>query len=921
MSPEPTRFYGFGPFRLDASARQLFRQGKVVPMAPKTAELLVLLVRNHGELVTKEMVMSSVWPSLFVEDTNLAQHISRLRKTLSDGSERDAYIETIPRRGYRFIAGVVEKAGPDAPPITPLRHTVGREGEQRTLREALGTVRSGRGRMVCVTGEAGKGKTTVVEDFLSSLAAVSASVGRGHCSERLAGTEVYLPLLEALENLVQQDPGRAAGALMKAVAPTWYAQMSIRARDDAVIPSTLPRAGSQDELKRELSAFFLELTRKQPVVVFIEDVHWASRSTADLLAHLGAHLHQLPLMLILTCRMEELRQVRHPFVPVMQELQARGDCEELQLNFLSAVDIAEYLALEFPGRQFPPGFAQFLHARTEGSPLFVVDLARHAAQAGGDPTGHLPQSITALIERKIGQLTDEDRQLLLVASVQGEEFDAAAVADASRIETVRLEDRLAALDHEFGLVQQISERELADGTLTGRYRFVHVLYQNALYASLTPAKKAALSASVGQALIRLSAGRSSEAAAELAFLFESARDHARAAGYYVIAAEKALALFAYDDVEQLARRGLGALKSVPATPERADQELALLSALSVALMSTKGFSSGEVKDVCLRLRELGIERDAIRHLVPALYGLFAFHEVRAEYDSALRWSEELLSLAEQRNDLDLLVQGHACSGDVLLWMGDFEQSLKHMEQALALDRTRLAPSAGSLSGFDPAVSARSLGALSRWFLGYPDQAFAASRQALEQARALGQPPTLVFALFFAAVLHQFRREPDPCRELASEALRLCEEQGLPDWIAWATFWRGWAEGRMDLMEKSFADQQTLGAQMCRSIMLAMVADVSDQRSADEGLEFARRTGERCYEAELLRLKGNFDEAIAVARKQKAKSLELRVTLSVARALSKQGRNAQARTMLSAIRSRFTEGFDTPDLREADAMSR
>ena len=378
----------------------------------------------------------------------------------------------------------------------------------------------GRGLLLCVTGEPGLGKTTLVEDFLAELAAGDRPHGlaRGRCSERLAGTEAYLPFLEALDSLIQGTGGAAAAQVMKVVAPTWYVQLAPLAAEDPALARVLEEAkgASQERRKRELGVFLDELSRRRPLVVFLDDVHWADPSSVDLLAYLGSKCAGLRLLLVLTYRPSDLLRSQHPFGPVKLELQGQGVCREISLPFLSRDDFDSYLALAFAGHQFPGELAAVLHARTEGNPLFMVDLLRYLRDRGvivqddgrwalvravPDLQRELPESVRGMIQRKVDRLSTSDRHLLMAASVQGPEFDSAVVAQLLGREPADVEERLDVLERVHYLVRLVREQAFPDGALTVRYGFVHVLYQNALYAALQPTRKAAWSAAAAQALV------------------------------------------------------------------------------------------------------------------------------------------------------------------------------------------------------------------------------------------------------------------------------------------------------------------------------------------------------------------------------------------------------------------------------------
>jgi predicted ATPase len=853
---------------------------------------------------------------------------------------------------------------------TPVQwHTVGRQDELAELDAGFESAVAGRGLFLCVTGEPGIGKTTLVEEFLAELAASGRTyaVGRGRCSERLAGAEAYLPFLEALESLLRGPGGESVARLMKVVAPTWYAQVAPQAAEDSSFARVLmeEKAASQERLKRELGAFLQELSRLRPLLLFLDDLHWADASTIDLLAYIGSKCAAMRLLLVLTYRPTDLLLSKHPFVPLKQDFQARGVCREIALELLNLHDIERYLAVEFPQHRFPDELAALIHSKTEGNPLFMVDLMRHLrdlqvvtqnqgrwvlAQSLPALERELPESVRSMIERKIAQLGDEDRRLLVAASVQGFEFEAAVVARALALDAADVEEQLERLERVHAFIRLVGEDEFPDRTLTLRYRFVHVLYQNALYGTLRPTRRASLSSAVAQSLVGYFGDKSADVAGELALLFQAGREFARAADYFLLAAQNAARVFANQEAVVLARRGLEQLATLPDTPERARKELALQVALGAPLMATKGFSAPEVEGTYRRAHELCRQVGETPDLFPVLWGLWLFHNSRAEVTTARSLGEQLLGLAQRARDPALLLQAHHALGPTHVQMGNWGTARAHLEQNIALyDLQQHCSHTFLYGGHDPCVCCLGFAAQCLWMLGYPDQALRRSRESLALARELSHPVNLAYASLWNGVLHQFRRDVSETQVQAEACQRLSAEFGLPSFLAGGSVLQGWALAEQGNQEEGLAQIRQGLADSATSPRFwsvyfhALLAETCGKAgkveeafaALAEALRVVEETGIGFYEPELHRVKGEllmargpeypadaeacYRQAIAIARRQSAKSLELRAVLGMSRLYDQQGKKDEARSMLSDIYGWFTEGFETADLQEAKTM--
>jgi predicted ATPase len=519
-------------------------------------------------------------------------------------------------------------------------------------------------------------------------------------------------------------------------------------------------------------------------------------------------------------------------------------------------------------------------------------------------------------------------------------------------EAADVEERLGALERVHALVRLIREHTLPDGELTLRYGFVHVLYQNALYAALQPTRKAAWSAAAARALLGHYGEKSAGLAVELALLFEAARDHERAADHYLAAAENAARMFAHHEAVALARRGLELLRTQPDTPDRARREFALQITLGMQVQVTQGFASPEAERIYARARALYLQVREAPPLFPMLWGLWMFYEVRGEPGKSRELADRLLTLAQRSQNPAQFLQARQALAITSLCLGDPLATRENMEQGVALYDPRRHGGHTYLYGQDPAVGCLAFGAVALWLLGYPDQAAQRSQEAITLAKELGQPSTLALALHFAAMLRQYRREWPAVRESAEAEAEIANEHGFSFWQASGLMFGGWvlaeqgagASGIAQLRQGLTAWAAT-GAGTYRTYYLALLAEALGREGIiEEGLSvlgeavaLMHSKGESFHGAELHRLRGEFlqrrgaDEdagreaearfrqAIALARRQQAKSLELRAALSLTRLYQKQGRQAEARPALAECYGWFTEGFDTADLQEAKTL--
>jgi predicted ATPase len=583
--------------------------------------------------------------------------------------------------------------------------------------------------------------------------------------------------------------------------------------------------------------------------------------------------------------------------------------------------------------------------------VIVQDHGRWAlVRALPDLQRELPESVRSMIQRKTDQLSEADRRLLMAASVQGMEFDSAVVARLLGREAADVEERLDVLERVHALLRFVREQEFPDRTLTLRYAFVHGLYQNALYALLRPSRRASWSAAAAQALLAHYGKKSTTVAAELALLFEAAHDLARAADYFLYAAENAVRLSAHQEAIALARRGLALLARLPQTPARARQELTLLIALGVSLVATQGFASPEVEQTYVRARELCRREEDIPSLFPVLYGLWNLYLVRCELERCKELAAQMFSLSQGQSDPVFLLVAHNVVQQPRFHRGEFASARGHQEQGSALYDAHRPRTLTAVYGEDPGVGCLVYGAVSLWHLGYPDQALRSIEAARRLADELSYPFNVAQTLYYGALTHLCRREAGRAQELAGALMELCREQGFALLLAGGMILHGCtlAEGGqtelgIGQMRQGLDAWKATGALSHRPYQLALLAEAQGRAgrpkeglaALDEALAISTATGERFWEAELYRLQGDlaltradpepaaaevsFRQALEVARRQQAKSLELRALVGLSRLCQRQGRAGEVRPLLAQTCGWFTEGFETRDLREAKAL--
>ena len=586
------------PLFLDLEDKQVWHGEQHWQLTPKAFAVLRHLVEHPGRLITKEELLRAVWPNRVVSEWALWTCIREIREALSDDIHAPHYIQTVHRRGYRFIAEATCRTRPPVPWASSLKHRaanlIGREVELRQLHGWLQKALSGERQIVFVIGEPGIGKTALVEAFLQQVASDQGVwIGRGQCIEHYGAGEAYLPVLEALGRLCCTPGHERFLTALQQYAPTWLWQMPA-----LISPSDLEAlqrrilGATQERMLREMAEAMEAVAAQQPLILWLEDLQWSDFATLDLLTYLARRSGLARLLAIGTYRPVDVIVRGHPLREVKQELQVHSRCQELPLEPLAKSAVEAYLTLRFspkmPEAVSLQALARLVHQRTEGNPLFMVNVTDFLVAQGllvekedrwelrsdlEDLSRGIPPTIRQVIEEQFERLSAEEQYLLEAASVAGVEFSALEVA-AGLGETVEgVERQCTALARCELFVRERGESVWPDGTVAGHYEFLHTLYQQVLYKRITVGRRVRLHRSIGEREEQGYGRQGGERAAVLAMHFTQGRDYHRAVQYHRQAAANAFGRNAYREAIAHLTKGLELLESLPETSERIHTEL------------------------------------------------------------------------------------------------------------------------------------------------------------------------------------------------------------------------------------------------------------------------------------------------------------------------------------------------------------
>jgi len=730
--------------------------------------------------------------------------------------------------------------------------------------------------------------------------------------------------------------------------PLFASLLSLPANDRYPVSPMSPQRQKQKTFEA-IVELLLRAAEKGPVRLIVEDLHWADSSTLDLIDLLIERLLRARLFLVLVFRPE--------FVAPWP---SQAHITEITLGRLSRAPTEQMIQSVAGDKPLPAEVVEEIVEKTEGVPLFVEELTRMVLESplleerdgrylltSALPSLAIPSTLHDSLMARLDRLGTAKEVAQLCATI-GRDFSYELLRAVSPLNETRLTGALNRLVDAELLQHSIVQNRL-------RYTFRHALIRDAAYDSLLRSQRRQYHHKVAEVL-QERFGETVDARPELvAHHFTEAGLIEQAIPYWQRAGQRALERSANKEAISHLTKGIELLDPLPKSAQHLQQELVFRMALGAAVMISKGFASEEAGKELTRARELCDQVSESPLVFQVFWGLWVFHVARAEHHQACEAGEECLRLAESAQSPSLLLEAHHAVGVCLSSLGEFAGGLHHLEQGTAIyDPQRHAAQAYAY-GQDAGVACLAHGAWDLWFLGYPDRARERIAEALALARKLAHPVSVAAAANIAWWVYQLLRDTHAAREQADAAVAVSTEpeRGFEFWRAVGMIGQGWALTELGQIEDGIAELRAgmsalrvTGAQISLPYYSGLLAQAHAKAArVEEGLRLlaeaesmVAETGERWCLSELYRLRGEMSlsrsgrndrseneaeeylrRALAIAREQRAKSLELRAAMSLGFLWKTQGKEAGARHMVSELYNRFTEGFDTPDLREARAF--
>ena len=692
---------------LDPEQDCVWRAGERIALRAREIALIRYLAARPGQVVTKQELLQEVWANRLVTPGVLRVQIRAARKALGDDATRPRYIETVGSGGYRWIAPLRTDA-PQEPaarsrlhssPLSPAPSSsiseaplelIGRNMELAFLHTNLTHVQHGQQHIVFITGEAGIGKTALVETFVSQIGQRNTlRIGRGQCLEHYGEGEAYLPLLDALTSLVQQSDGKTVLEALPRCAPTWLAQLPGVIETQERFSLVRQTEGMpQQRLLRELGAAFEALSTHTSLVLVLEDLHWSDPSTLDVIAYLAQQKTER-LFVLATYRPTELLSPQHPLTAAKHEIERTGHCEDLALVLLTKPEVEQFLRQRLGG-QVTTELSQLVYERTEDNPLFLVNMVEHLLaqeQVTATPRGWqlclpegrdsdlMPGGLRQFIDKQIASLSPGQRQVLEGASVVGMTFTTVAAAASLGLHVEQVEAVCETLADQDLFITAQGIQEWSDGTVSSAFTFQHALYQEALYRQLSATRRARFHLAIGERQERGYGGQAGERSAFLATHFERGRNYRKAIQYRHQAGEQAAQRSAHREAEHLSR-AQELRQRFPTTPDR------LRLSFRAWALWYQGYPDQARHDLAA-VRAFAQNLSHAFNLSLALYYSSVLHQYLQEAERVQEFAEGAIKIYQEQEFLFYEPYTQVSYGWALVEQGQDEQGVARLQQGLS----------------------------------------------------------------------------------------------------------------------------------------------------------------------------------------------------------------------------------------------
>jgi tetratricopeptide (TPR) repeat protein/predicted Ser/Thr protein kinase len=981
------------PFAGDTALGIALKHTKEVPVDPR--EINDLLSDNLSGIILKCLEKDKGQRFQSVDEL-----ISEFR-TIKEGAPTTTAVVApdLPE----FLADSGEEIEEESPVF------VARDQELGKMGIFLDKVLSGKGQIMFVEGEAGSGKTALIQEFARRSQETHSDliVASGRCNAHTGVGDPYLPFIEVLgllsgdvearwsagiiakehalrlwnllpltaEAIANKGPDLinifvpgaelvTRGEVFSSARAAWLYPLKKIVENKAKLPADVML--QQSNLFEQFMRVLEVLAKQKPLLLVLDDLQWMDAGSANLLFHLGRRIKGSRVMIIGSFRPSEIDMgragERHPLEPILHEFKRDYGDIEINVDKVAGRSFIDAF-LDTEANLLGDSFRDKLFKQTKGNPLFTVELLRDMQEQGvliPNTEGHwiegpelnwdaLPARVDAVIEERINRLSDHLRDILTLASVEGEEFTAEVVARLQNTEVRELVRLLSQeLDKRHHLVSAKGIHRI-DRQRLSRYLFQHILFQKYLYNNLDEVERAHLHGETGEILETLYGDFADEISSQLARHFNEAGDVEKAIAYFFKAGDKAVKVSANLEAIQHFKQALDLLKTLPESKNRNKQELSLQLALVLPLQATQGFASPELGQAVTRAQDLYHDFGETPEVFMALIQISTFYSTRPEYRKSLEFEDQIITLADKLGDPMLKAIAQYNVAWPKLNLGQLEQSLEHTKKLSTFYDPEKHGYLAYVFGYDLGVISLAFGAWALWLLGYPNQAEEQMNTAIAHARKINHPHTMAFALVGGIAMQWFLRNREGIDKYTDELVPISYDNGFLFWIGHALIYFGerkildsQVQEGIAQMKEGVGTLHMTGAETCLTRLLARIVTACKEmgeieegiKIADEALELKCKFEEVYMEAELLRLKGEllqllgkdehdvegyFRQAIEITKNQKAKSFELRAVVSLSRLLKKQDKKEEAKEILEETYNWFTEGFDTADLIEAKAL--